>query len=81
MSNALLLYTTAGCHLCEQAEELLQALCLQLPATHWQSVDIADDDDLFTRYGWSIPVLRRADGAELHWPFNAVQLAAFAASD
>jgi hypothetical protein len=40
-------------------------------------VDIADDDDLFERYGWLIPVLRAPGAAELRWPFDALALRAF----
>jgi len=40
-------------------------------------VDIADDDELFGRYGWLIPVLRAPRGGELRWPFDGEQLAAF----
>lgn len=62
----LALYTTCGCHLCEQAEALLQ---------HWVTridmIEIADDAELLDRYGVRIPVLRRIDnGKELDWPFD-----------
>ena len=40
-----------------------------------QQVDIADDDELFERYGLLIPVLRRIDiGQELNWPFDQQQV-------
>jgi hypothetical protein len=73
------LYSTLGCHLCEQAEALLQAV---VPHSNrpWRCyvVDIADDDDLLARYGVRIPVLRRCDDdSELQWPFDAAQLQAF----
>jgi len=70
------LFGTLGCHLCEVAEALLMpfvehGLLVEL-------VDIADDQQLFERYGLSIPVLRRCDnGAELGWPFDADQVVAF----
>lgn len=66
------LYTTAGCHLCEQAQALI-ARTLGRPVPE---VDIADDDELMARYGVRIPVLRRADGAELDWPFDATAVRA-----
>ena len=47
------------------------------PSFHWTVVDIADDDELFGRYGWLIPVLRAPRGGELRWPFDGEQLAAF----
>ena len=36
-----------------------------------REVDISTCDELFERYGLSIPVLRvEASGAELNWPFG-----------
>ncbi len=67
-----MLYGTEFCHLCEQAEELLQAIGVS--AEH---IDIADDDALTESYGTRIPVLRRDDGAELGWPFDAAALERF----
>lgn len=73
VSHQLLLYTTAGCHLCEQAQSLLlpwleQGISVEL-------VDIAEEDALVERYGIRIPVLAASSGEELGWPFDAVQLA------
>ena len=76
----LVLYSTAGCHLCEDAEALLRALRAQGEQLDWSVVDIADDDALFERYGWSIPVVRRDDGAELGWPFDLEAARTFAAA-
>lgn len=67
---------TLGCHLCEYAEAELMpfvenGLLVEL-------LDIAEQPGLLERYALVIPVLRRADtGAELHWPFDAQQVAAF----
>ena len=61
------LYGTQFCHLCEEAEAILQAMGLDA-----DYVDIADDDELVDKYGVRIPVLQRMDtGAELGWPFDA----------
>ncbi|HXH02450.1 MAG TPA: glutaredoxin family protein [Candidatus Competibacteraceae bacterium] len=62
----LLMYSTTGCHLCEQAQALLVRV-LGRPA---REVEIADDEVLLERYGVRIPVLRRANGDELGWPFD-----------
>lgn len=72
-----ILYSTVGCHLCEEAEALLAAQQTQDPALAWRVVDIADDDALFARYGWHIPVLRADDARELRWPFDEAALKAF----
>lgn len=77
MNNAQLeLYGTDGCHLCEEAAALLQAL--SIPARH---IDIAGDDHLLDRYGVRIPVLRRSDGAELNWPFGSDEILRFVDAD
>ena len=66
----LLLYTTSGCHLCEQAEALLQSAGALV-----ETVEIADDEELLERYGVRIPVLRhRETGGELDWPFDAAAI-------
>ena len=71
---AILLYTTAGCHLCEQAEALLEPV-VRLNRLHWRPVDIAESEQLVERYGLRIPVIR-VDGAsqDLGWPFDEPQL-------
>lgn len=69
----VLLFGTAGCHLCDQAKALLKASGLAA-----ESVDVAADDALTDRYGSRIPVLRRSDsGAEMDWPFDACGLRHF----
>jgi hypothetical protein len=76
-----LLYSTGSCHLCEQAEALLQTLVLPEPVM-LDVVDISDDDALVQRYGTRIPVLARVSEqgegtAELGWPFDAATATAF----
>lgn len=69
-NNHLILYSTLGCHLCEQAQELLTELAAS-ESVHWQVVDIVDSDVLMERYALRIPVLL-IDGAsdDLGWPFT-----------
>ena len=73
----LTLYSTDGCHLCDEAESLLQAERGARPALGWVVVDIAGDDALFERYGWLIPVIKDGQGRELRWPFDAEALRGF----
>ncbi len=68
---ALILYSTWGCHLCEQAEQLLCAQ--QLP---YQLLDIVDDEAAFAKFRTSIPVLA-AGPHLLAWPFDEASLADF----
>ena len=69
MIKSLILYSTEGCHLCENAERLLRSMP-ELRRTTVDVVDIVDDDALVSRYGTTIPVLATEAGAELAWPFN-----------
>ena len=66
----IILYTTLGCHLCEEAKALISPLLVN---TSWQlqEVDIAEDDDLLANYGIRIPVLSIPAAGELNWPFTA----------
>ncbi|HSG52712.1 MAG TPA: glutaredoxin family protein [Rheinheimera sp.] len=70
MKPALILYSTWGCHLCEQAEQLLGEVSPDLTC---QVIDIVDDEAAFARYRTSIPVLCFGE-KELCWPFDALQL-------
>lgn len=75
MQNAYILYSSEGCHLCEQA----LAMCLPyLSPEQITIVDIVDDESLVERYGVSIPVLKRnVDNEELYWPFTTEQIIEF----
>lgn len=70
------LYSTGACHLCEQAAAILDHVVSDVPHAVYHSVDISDSDELFERYGWHIPVVGFADGAELYWPFDEAALRA-----
>lgn len=70
----LRLYTTLGCHLCEQAEQLLGAQ-QAISGLEWEAVEIAESDRLVEAYGLRIPVLQWISNAdELGWPFTDTQL-------
>ncbi len=66
----LYLYTTGGCHLCEQAEALVLPL-LAGAQLQLVPVEITESPALVERYGVRIPVVR-LEGAqrELGWPFD-----------
>ncbi len=75
-SSAIILvfYTTAGCHLCEQAALLLEELG-ELRDIDVDSVDISTDATLVSLYGIRIPVVRNpAEDKELGWPFQLEDL-------
>ena len=72
---AVRLYGKPGCHLCEQAEELLE----DLSGEHLlsiQAVDITADPALFERYRYEIPVIALADGRSLAGRINLSDLRA-----
>ncbi|TKB50427.1 glutaredoxin family protein [Ferrimonas sediminicola] len=67
-----ILYHTDGCHLCDQAAQLLDRL-----GGGYRRIDIVDSEELVERYGVRIPVVRRPDGAEQGWPFDLAELQRF----
>ena len=71
------LYGTDACHLCDIAGAMIDDALSRLQGVKIEKVDIVDSDELFDRYGVSIPVLRHPDGRELNWPFSAEQLQPF----
>ena len=63
-------FTTQGCHLCDQANLILDALQDKY-IFEVEIVDIATDEDLVREYGLSIPVLLHIENDELlYWPFD-----------
>ncbi|HBN88976.1 MULTISPECIES: glutaredoxin family protein [Rheinheimera] len=70
MQPELILYSTWGCHLCDEAEQLLKQVTT---VQKYRVVDIVDDEQAFARYRVSIPVLSFGE-KELCWPFDAAQL-------
>ena len=75
MASSVYLYSTTGCHLCEQAEALLRPF-LRAGLFHLQVVEISHDDALVKRYGVRVPVLACAGKGveELGWPFDQAQV-------
>jgi hypothetical protein len=70
----LVLYSTLGCHLCEQARALSEPILAEV-GCELRETDIADDDALMEAYGLRIPVLRDSlSDTELGWPFDSVEL-------
>jgi glutaredoxin len=49
------LYSKPGCHLCEDALEIIARVCADV-GTSYDEVDITTDPDLQHRYGEQIPV-------------------------
>lgn len=70
------LFTTLGCHLCEDAHEQLQLLTGSGMDLSIELVEIADSEELMDRYGITIPVVR-SDDREIDWPFTVEELRTF----
>jgi hypothetical protein len=69
------LFQRDDCHLCDLALDVLAQARLPEFASAW----IDHDEVLEATYGARVPVLRRGDGAELDWPFDAGMVKVFAA--
>lgn len=71
------LYSTQGCHLCEQAKTVLWPLLMQYSA-RLKEIDIAVSDEIIENYGTRIPVLGASElERELNWPFTAEEIDVF----
>jgi hypothetical protein len=74
----LLLLGTAGCHLCEEAEEIIREC---LPNDYDQvieAIDIAEQEHWQTQYAIRIPVLYHpATQKELAWRFELADVESF----
>lgn len=80
MAQTLLLYTTTGCHLCEQAEAVLRSVAADASAPGWTPVEISDDPALVSAYGLRIPVIRlQGQEEDLGWPFDELAVRAYLA--
>ncbi len=70
----LTLFSTWGCHLCDDAQVLLEH-----SGAAFQVVDIVDDEQAMALFRTEIPVVYGA-GLLLKWPFDAAVLAEFIAA-
>ena len=55
MTARVTLYSKPGCHLCDDARAVIEAVCADLGES-FDEVDITGSADLMTRYGEEIPV-------------------------
>ena len=74
----LLLLGTAGCHLCEQAQQLINDCLPNYSVLTVESIDIAEQEQWQADYAIRIPVLFHPETQkDLGWPFESAQLNAF----
>ena len=69
----VILYSQPGCHLCDDAAELLERLAQRIPIAIVE-VNILGDIDLYERYKHSIPVVALAGGPTLAAPIRPHEL-------
>jgi hypothetical protein len=70
----LMLFGTSGCHLCEQAEIIINA-CVPDGV---ETVDIAEQEQWQAQYAVRIPVLYDPETKqELGWPFDLAEVEGF----
>ena len=69
----VVVYSRAGCHLCEVAEQLVAEVCAET-GDGWARVDIDEDADLASRFTEQVPVTF-VDGAQHDfWRVDAARL-------
>jgi glutaredoxin len=69
----IVMYTRQGCHLCEEAWEILQRARQRFACTLRQ-VDVDSDPALAERYGTQVPVVAINGKVHFHGRVNAVLL-------
>ena len=55
MTDRVTLYGKPGCHLCDDARAIVEAVCAEL-GVGWTEIDITQDPALVREYGEQIPV-------------------------
>ena len=69
-----------GCHLCDDAREVVQAVMTEVeasdaaPAVHLDERSILDDEELAARYAEEIPVLLIDGEVHNYWRIDPVRL-------
>jgi len=81
--KTLILYTTSGCHLCEEAEALLEPVLVYIEQETGQGIrlrgqEISESVAMVDAYGLRIPVIQLEGAAQdLGWPFDQAQVYQF----
>jgi len=75
MSARVILYSRPGCHLCDDARAVVEAVCAETQV-QWQEVNVDLDPELQSRYGDEVPVVRVDDATVGFWHIDPVQVRA-----
>ena len=74
----LLLFGTSGCHLCEQAEQIINYCLPNYFELTIETIDIAEQEQWQEQYAVRIPVLYHPETKrELSWPFDEAEVEGF----
>lgn len=73
MESRVILYSRQGCHLCEQARDVVAKACDEA-GEQWHEVDVDADETLKGRYGDFVPVVE-VDGDQVgFWRVKAASV-------
>ncbi len=73
MNARVTLYSKPGCHLCDDARAVIEAVCADLGETY-DEVDISGSAELMNRYGEEIPVTFVDGRQHDYWRVDATRL-------
>ena len=73
MTARVTLYTKPGCHLCDDARAVIEAVCADLGES-FDEVDITGSAELMTRYGEESPVTFVDGRQHDYWRVDATRL-------
>jgi Glutaredoxin-like domain (DUF836) len=74
----LLLFGTSGCHLCEQAEQIINDCLPKDCDLMIETIDIAEQEHWQEQYALCIPVLYHPETKkDLGWPFDQMNVKEF----
>ena len=71
----VVLYTKPGCHLCDDARAVVEAVCAELGQSY-DEVDITTSEELMAAYGEQIPVTFVDGRQHDFWRVDAARLRA-----
>lgn len=75
MTARVRLLSKPGCHLCDEARAVIEAVCAETGESY-EDVDITTDPDLFAEYAEQIPVTFVDDKQHDYWRVDPTRLRA-----
>ena len=72
-SPRVVLYTRAGCHLCDEARPVVAQVAAEA-GEQWAEVDVDTDPELVARHGEYVPVVTVDGVQQAFWRVDAARL-------